>query len=97
MKPTEFDHLWTVIAPLLPKEPPQSERQPFLPVYPHNSLVVHGHAFPAQEDVQPWAAETSALLGELPQASAQGGVWVRAWRPPKRSPVHLHQLAGPPL
>lgn len=23
MKPTEFDHLWTVIAPLLPKEPPK--------------------------------------------------------------------------
>lgn len=23
MNPTEFDHLWTVIAPLLPKEPPK--------------------------------------------------------------------------
>ena len=77
--------------------PFEPKRQPFLPIYTLDPLVIHDQPFPSQEDVQPGAAETPTFLGQFPQPDAQVCVAIRARRSPVRPTVHLHQLAGPPL
>jgi len=70
---------------------------PSFPIHSLDALVVHDDAFTAQEDLQPWAAETPTLLGKSAQTDAQFSVAIRAWLPPERPSIHLHELTGPPL